>query len=107
MGGPKIKWEAGRTDFNAGEGVTPDGRLPDATQGTLRSTPMQIHATDVIVCIFCRISNPKMVCQLNLESTVAWQHSGLPSFYEKSCSKFPGANIPLLFLVYTAKCIRS
>eukprot|EP00041_Stephanoeca_diplocostata_P018266 m.380939 g.380939 ORF g.380939 m.380939 type:complete len:349 (+) comp20965_c1_seq8:180-1226(+) len=33
MGGPKIKWNAGRTDFSAGEGVTPDGRLPDATQG--------------------------------------------------------------------------
>lgn len=33
MGGPTIDWAPGRVDFAEGEGVTPDGRLPDATQG--------------------------------------------------------------------------
>lgn len=35
MGGPVVKWTPGRTDFAAGEGVTPDGRLPDAGQGAI------------------------------------------------------------------------
>ena len=33
MGGPNIPWKAGRTDAAEGEGVTPDGRLPDAGLG--------------------------------------------------------------------------
>lgn len=33
MGGPKIDWAPGRVDFAEGEGVTPDGRLPDAALG--------------------------------------------------------------------------
>mmetsp|Transcript_56927 Transcript_56927/g.78928 ORF Transcript_56927/g.78928 Transcript_56927/m.78928 type:complete len:323 (-) Transcript_56927:30-998(-) len=33
MGGPTIDWTPGRTDFAEGQGVTPDGRLPDAAQG--------------------------------------------------------------------------
>jgi len=33
MGGPQVPWKAGRADFAEGEGVTPDGRLPDAAQG--------------------------------------------------------------------------
>lgn len=32
MAGPKIPWKAGRIDGFAKD-VTPDGRLPDATQG--------------------------------------------------------------------------
>ena len=28
-----MPWKAGRADFAEGEGVTPDGRLPDAAQG--------------------------------------------------------------------------
>lgn len=35
MGGPTIQWKAGRSDFASGEGVTPDGRLPDAAQGAV------------------------------------------------------------------------
>jgi cytochrome c peroxidase len=33
MGGPTIAWTPGRVDFAEGQGVTPDGRLPDAAQG--------------------------------------------------------------------------
>lgn len=33
MGGPSVPWTPGRADFTEGEGVTPDGRLPDAAQG--------------------------------------------------------------------------
>jgi len=33
MGGPSIPWKEGRADFAEGQGVTPDGRLPDAAQG--------------------------------------------------------------------------
>ena len=33
MGGPAVPWKAGRVDFAEGEGVTPDGRLPDAGLG--------------------------------------------------------------------------
>lgn len=33
MGGPTIEWRAGRTDAIAAESCTPDGRLPDASQG--------------------------------------------------------------------------
>jgi cytochrome c peroxidase len=32
MGGPKIPWRPGRIDGLAND-VTPDGRLPDASQG--------------------------------------------------------------------------
>jgi len=34
MGCPTVSWKEGRADFAEGEGVTPDGRLPDAGQGT-------------------------------------------------------------------------
>lgn len=34
MGGPTIPWKEGRADFVEGDGVTPDGRLPDAAQGS-------------------------------------------------------------------------
>jgi cytochrome c peroxidase len=33
MGCPTVAWKEGRADFAEGEGVTPDGRLPDAAQG--------------------------------------------------------------------------
>lgn len=33
MGGPKIPWRPGRVDGFAKD-VTPDGRLPDASQGS-------------------------------------------------------------------------
>jgi len=33
MGGPKIKWEPGRTDFTDDSKCPPRGRLPDAAQG--------------------------------------------------------------------------
>jgi len=33
MGGPKMKWQGGRTDDADGKKCTPDGRLPDAAQG--------------------------------------------------------------------------
>lgn len=33
MSGPEIPWQPGRTDFAEGEGVTPDGRLPDGDKG--------------------------------------------------------------------------
>ena len=44
MGGPKIKWRPGRIDGTA-DNVTPDGRLPDATQGGdhLRNVSECIH----------------------------------------------------------------
>lgn len=34
MGGPTIPWRAGRPDSEAGSDSVPDGRLPDATQGS-------------------------------------------------------------------------
>ena len=45
MGGPKIPWRAGRID-GFEKDVTPDGRLPDATQAQdhLRAVSLVIHA---------------------------------------------------------------
>ncbi|KAL6071288.1 heme peroxidase [Balamuthia mandrillaris] len=40
MGGPKINWRPGRTDESDGKNCTPDGRLPDASQG-------QQHVRDI------------------------------------------------------------
>lgn len=34
MGGPRISWRAGRPDAGTGSDSVPDGRLPDATQGS-------------------------------------------------------------------------
>ena len=33
MGGPTIAWSPGRSDAASVDACTPDGRLPDATQG--------------------------------------------------------------------------
>lgn len=33
MGGPAIPWQPGRPDYVEGDGVTPDGRLPDGDKG--------------------------------------------------------------------------
>lgn len=44
-GGPKIPYRLGRTDADSGETSPPDGRLPDADKGSLKSTTQ--HARDI------------------------------------------------------------
>lgn len=48
MGGPDISWRAGRVDSTGAVDATPDGRLPDATQGCphLRSVFNRMGFTD-------------------------------------------------------------
>jgi hypothetical protein len=45
MGGPKIPWRPGRIDGFAQQ-ATPDGRLPDATQGADHLRNVSLFAAD-------------------------------------------------------------
>lgn len=43
MGGPDVKWRAGRSDSPDGKTSPPDGRLPDADKGTIKGTIQHIR----------------------------------------------------------------
>eukprot|EP00747_Dinoflagellata_sp_TGD_P081571 gnl/TRDRNA2_/TRDRNA2_161360_c0_seq1.p1 gnl/TRDRNA2_/TRDRNA2_161360_c0~~gnl/TRDRNA2_/TRDRNA2_161360_c0_seq1.p1 ORF type:complete len:354 (-),score=67.26 gnl/TRDRNA2_/TRDRNA2_161360_c0_seq1:75-1100(-) len=68
MGGPEIKWRAGRTDAPR-EKVPPEGRLPDADKGTFESTAA--HLRD----IFYRMGfNDKEIVALSGAHALGYTH---------------------------------